>query len=172
MAAGAAVAARGFGKMSDEDLRSRYDKLSNSPLASRGMNKRTLAAYEKEISRRQSLGDFGKAAPAAAVGSAAPAVSSGGPDMSSSLGAIEERISDLEEKVGKSSAPTSSAPSGVPGGSEVAASNVTADNDSVSVEAPTTFAPSAVGAAGDIFGKVFMRDAAMGAAKMIKNKKI
>lgn len=175
MAAGTALASR-LGKMSDEDLRSKYDKLSYNPLAGRGMNKRMLAAYEKEISRRQSLGDFGKAAPAAApaaaVGSAAPAVSGGGPDMSASLGAIEERISDLEERVGKPSAPTSSAPIGVPGGSEVAASNVTADNDSVSVEAPTTFAPTAQSAASDIFGKVFMRQAAMGAAKIIKNKKI
>lgn len=170
MAAGTAAAA-GFGKMSDEDLRSRYDKLSASPLRNR-RSKRTLAAYEKEISRRQALGDFGKAAPAAAVGSAAPAVSGGGSDMSASIGAIEERISDLEERVGKSSAPTSSAPIGVPGGSEVAASNVTADNDSVSVEAPTTFASAPQAAAGDIFGKVFMRQAAVGAAKMIKNKKI
>ena len=172
MAAGAAIAARGFGKMSDEDLRSKYDKLATSPLGRRGMNKRILAAYEKEISRRQALGDFGKAAPAAAVGSAAPAVSGGGSDMSASIGAIEERISDLEERVGKSSAPTSSAPVGVPGGSEVAASNVTADNDSVSVEPPTTFATAPQAAAGDIFGKVFMRQAAVGAAKMIKNKKI
>ena len=172
MGAGAAITARGIGRLSDEDLRSKYDKLSASPLAGRGIVKGMLTAYEKEISRRQSIGDFGKAAPAAAVGSAAPAVSGGGPDMSASLGAIEERISDLEQRVGKPSAPTSSAPIGVPGGSEVAASNVTADNDSVSVEAPTTFAPASQSAAGDIFGKQFMRQAAVGAAKMIKNKKI
>ena len=97
-------------------------------------------------------------------------------NMSGRLETIESRLDALEDGGGQDvtqpSPTVSPAPVGVPGGSEVAASNVTADNDSVSVEAPTTFAPSAVGAAGDIFGKVFMRDAAMGAAKMIKNKKI
>ena len=93
--------------------------------------------------------------------------------MSASLGAIESRLSELETKLGSGSgaAPTSSAPIGVPGGSEVAASNVTADNDSVSVEAPTTFAPRSEEAMGDMYGKGFMRQASVGAAKIIKTKR-
>jgi len=168
---------RGLAKLSDEELRTKYDKLSGSALGRGlmgGAGRAILSGYEREIERRQKLGDFGKAAPAqAAVGSAAAAV--GGGDMSASLGAIESRLSELETKLGGRSAsatPTSSAPIGVPGGSEVAASNVTADNDSVSVEAPTTFAPRAEEAMGDMYGKGFMRQASVGAAKIIKNKKI
>lgn len=111
-----------------------------------------------------------------AAGTSLKKRASGDSNMSGRLETIESRLDELEngggQDVTQPSPTVSPAPVGVPGGSEVAASNVTADNDSVSVEAPTTFAPSAVGAAGDIFGKVFMRDAAMGAAKMIKNKKI
>jgi len=168
---------RGLAKLSDEELRAKYDKISGSALGRGligGLGKAVLSGYEREIERRQKLRDFGKAAPAqaAAVGSAAAAV--GGGDMSASLGAIESRLSELESKLGSggSAAPTSSAPIGVPGGSEVAASNVTADNDSVSVEAPTTFAPRATEAMGDMYGKGFMRQASVGAAKIIKNKKI
>jgi len=169
---------RGLAKLSDEELRTKYDKLSGSALGRGlmgGAGRAILSGYEREIERRQKLGDFGKAAPAqaAAVGSAAAAV--GGGDMSASLGAIESRLSELETKLGgrgASATPTSSAPIGVPGGSEVAASNVTADNDSVSVEAPTTFAPRAEEAMGDMYGKGFMRQASVGAAKIIKNKKI
>ena len=168
---------RGLAKLSDEELRTKYDKLSGSALGRGlmgGAGRAILSGYEREIERRQKLGDFGKAAPAqaAAVGSAAAAV--GGGDMSASLKGIESRLSELETKLGSGggAAPTSSAPIGVPGGSEVAASNVTADNDSVSVEAPTTFAPRAAEAMGDMYGKGFMRQASVGAAKIIKNKKI
>jgi len=61
---------------------------------------------------------------------------------------------------------------GVSGGSEIAASNVTPDDNSVDIEAPVTFSAPAQQAAGDMYGNNFARMAAVGAAKMIKNKKI
>ncbi|MCP4323738.1 MAG: hypothetical protein GY787_18175 [Alteromonadales bacterium] len=104
--------------------------------------------------------------------------------MPKNINKLDKRVTSLENEIrggggGESSNAAVSTVSGsvadsigVSGGSEIAASNVTPDDNSVDIEAPVTFSAPAQQAAGDMYGNNFARMAAVGAAKMIKNKKI
>ncbi len=188
------IYARRYGKMSDEDLRKQYDAYSALGGVTGGMFGAQRAAMQAEIKRRQDLGDFGLPAEAAAGASQAQqAAAAGVASSAQTIGALNKRISDLEAKF--EGTPSASAPppspvgaisggvrgiaravksglAGVAGGSDIGASNITPDDDSVSIDAPVTFAAPAQQAAGDIYGSNFARMAAVGAAKMITNKKI
>ena len=186
--------ARRYGKMSDEDLRKQYDAYSSLGGLTGGMFGAQRAAIQAEIKRRQDLGDFGLPAEAAAGASQAQQAAAASDSSSAqTIGALNKRISDLEAKFeGTPSAASPVGPiaggvrgiaravkrgplgglAGVAGGSDIGASNITSDDDSVSIDAPVTFAAPAQQAAGDIYGSNFARMAAVGAAKMITNKKI
>jgi len=193
------IYARRYGKMSDEDLRKQYDRYSSLGGITGGMFGAQRAAMSAEIQRRKDLGDFGLPAEAAAGASQAQQAAAVAGDSSSAqtIGALNKRISDLEAKFeGTPSAPSAVGAisggvrgiaravksgalgrrggglAGVAGGSDIGASNITPDDDSVSIDAPVTFAAPAQQAAGDIYGSNFARMAAVGAAKMITNKKI
>jgi len=192
------IYARRYGKMSDEDLRKQYDAYSSLGGLTGGMFGAQRAAMQAEIKRRQDLGDFGLPAEAAAGASQAQQAAAASDSSSAqTIGALNKRISDLEAKFeGTPSAASPVGPiaggvrgiaravksgalgrrggglAGVAGGSDIGASNITPDDDSVSIDAPVTFAAPAQQAAGDIYGSNFARMAAVGAAKMITNKKI
>ena len=193
------IYARRYGKMSDEDLRKQYDAYSSLGGLTGGMFGAQRAAMSAEIQRRKDLGDFGLPAEAAAGASQAQqAAAAAGGDSSSAqtIGALNKRISDLEAKFEGTPSASPVGPiaggvrgiaravksgalgrrggglAGVAGGSDIGASNITPDDDSVSIDAPVTFAAPAQQAAGDIYGSNFARMAAVGAAKMITNKKI
>tara|TARA_Y100000401_G_scaffold82684_1_gene68058 strand:+ start:2165 stop:2767 length:603 start_codon:yes stop_codon:yes gene_type:complete len=191
------VYARRYGKMSDEDLRKQYDRYSSLGGITGGMFGAQRAAMSAEIQRRKDLGDFGLPAEAAAGASQAQQAAAAGDSSSAqTIGALNKRISDLEAKFEGTPSASPVGPiaggvrgiaqavksgalgrrggglAGVAGGSDIGASNITPDDDSVSIDAPVTFAAPAQQAAGDIYGSNFARMAAVGAAKMITNKKI
>ncbi len=179
----------------------RYSSLGGVTGGMFGAQRMAMQAEIKRRQDLGDFGLPAEAAAGASQAQQAAAAAGGDSSSAQTIGALNKRISDLEAKFEGTPSASAPPPSpvgqiaggvrgiaravksgalgrrggglaGVAGGSDIGASNITPDDDSVSIDAPVTFAAPAQQAAGDIYGSNFARMAAVGAAKMITNKKI